>query len=173
MTRSPAAAASVLPRWCGAALARLALAAGLWGSAAAALAAEGPVLLSDRQLDAVTAGTATVNLDLSASAQGQAATAATTGAIRAADTTILLIELRKTASGVTVPRLLGPSPAGIVLAAGDATASGSEAAQCSAGVEPSGDFAFLIQAAAKTVNPGPPIAVNCACAAFGITLGAH
>jgi hypothetical protein len=164
MIRSSSPAASVLPR-----LAWLLLTGGTWWAGPAGAA----MLLSDRQLDVVTAGSATVNLDLTAAAQGETASATTTGSIRSADTTVLLIDLRPTASGVVVPHLLGRIPVGIVLASGDAAASGTTGAQCSATVEPSGDFVFLTEAALKTVASAPPIAVNCACAAFGITLGPH
>jgi hypothetical protein len=150
----------------------LASAAGLPGTAASA-----PFVLSDRQMDGVTAGTATLRLDLSAMAEGSTATTYTAGTVRSADTSILLVQVSPRSHGR--PRDIefkGRVPATVVLAAGQATATGSAGADCSGHIETSGNIAYLAEASLRTrtsASGGFPIAANCACAAIAITLGQH
>lgn len=159
----------------------LAATALLWFGAGNAAAAErsgaggAPIVLSDRQLDFVTAGESKLELDLSAAAQGPTATAITSGTSQSAGAKILLIETSSNAHGVTGARLLGTVPATLVLATGKAQASGATA-QCSANVVTSGEFAYLTEASLRTAAPGSAgvaTTVTCACAALAIALGPH
>jgi hypothetical protein len=155
----------------------LVLVAGLClGDGSLALASERsraqPMLLSDKQLDRITAGGVTLRVDLSAEAQGPTAVASTTGLIQSADTTVLLVRIDAGGAAGPTPHFLGQAPATVYLAGGQAIASGDATSNCSANVEASGDFAFLTGVSLKTSTAGPPTpTLTCGCAAFGITLG--
>jgi hypothetical protein len=133
-----------------------------------------PLVLSDRQLDHVTAGAAGLQVDLAAVAQGSAATAYTTGTVRSVDTSIQLVQVSTKVPGDMA--LIGNVPATLFFANGGAAAAGSTSADCSGSIETSGSFAYLIEASARLQTSGSagfPIAVNCNCAAFGIALNQH
>jgi len=150
-------------------LGSIAVAASLPGAAFA-----DPLELSDGQLDQVTAGSASLRVDLAAVAQGSAATALTTGAVRSVDTSIQLVRLSPGAAGDVA--LIGDVPATLFFANGSAAAAGSANADCSGNIETSGNFAYLTEASVRFQTPGStgfPIAVNCDCAAFGISLNQH
>jgi hypothetical protein len=156
-------------------LVQLALITGLWfAQEGVALATEkpavstGPTRLSDRQLDRVTAAGPTLSLDLSASAQGLNAIASTAGTIQSANTTIMQVDLSPGAPA----RLLSTTQATVIIAAGQATASGTDGAQCSANIQTTGTFSFL-RVVSETTNlppsaPGLPYVVTCACGALAI-----
>lgn len=132
----------------------------------------GPTRLSDRQLDRITAGGPTLSLDLAAAGQGQNAFASTTGAIRSADTTIVQVDMTPGAPA----HLLSTTPATVIIAAGQATAGGTEGAQCSAGIQTTGNFSFLRVVSENANLPpsaGVPYAVTCSCSALAITLTPH
>lgn len=133
-----------------------------------------PLVLSDRQLDQVTAGAASLRVDLAAVAQGSAATALTTGTVRSVETSIQLVRVSPGAAGGVA--LIGDVPATLFFANGRAAAAGSGNSDCSGNIETSGNFAYLTEASVRfqtTGSTGFPTAVNCDCAAFGITLNQH
>jgi hypothetical protein len=128
----------------------------------------GPTRLSDRQLDHITAGATTFGLDLSASAQGLNASASTAGTIQSGNATIMQVDLSPGAPA----RLVSTTQATIIIAAGEATASGTDGAQCSATIQASGTYSFL-RVVSETTNlppaaPGLPYIVTCACGALAI-----
>jgi len=130
------------------------------------------VALSERQLDAVTAGSTDWRLDVNAAATGAEAITATNGSLQAVGTTVLRVDLGS--NGHRAPRLIGVAPATLVLGSGAATASGTDTAQCSAQLDISGTLDFLTEAALSTTTPRTavaPVSAVCACAAFGIALG--
>jgi hypothetical protein len=135
-----------------------------------------PIVLSDKQLDQVTAGAVTLGLDLTAAAQGPSVVAFTQGTVRSAGTTVLQVDLSPDPARGPGARLQAVVPATVFFAAGNAAASGASNPQCAANVETTGDFAFLTEATLNTATPsaaGSPMTVNCACAAFAIALGGH
>ena len=125
--------------------------------------------LDDEALDSVSAGTASVVLNLSASASGPTATSSTQGNIAAANTSVLRVSLDPTTAtpSLTPPRarLLSVAAAELIFAAGKAEASGASNAQCSATAIPVGDITFLTQAKLVT-----PISAICSCSAFVISV---
>lgn len=156
-------------------LVQLVLITVLWfAQASLALATEkpavsiGPTRLSDRQLDRITAGGSTLSLDLSASAQGLNAFASTAGTIQSANTTIMQVDLSPGAPA----RVLSTTQAAVIIAAGQAIASGTDGAQCSANIQTTGTYSFL-KVVSETTNlppsaPGLPYVVTCACGALAI-----
>jgi hypothetical protein len=127
-------------------------------------------VLRDEQLDSITSGNASVALDLFAFAQGPNAATSTTGSVRTARTTVLRVAMDPTAPDVARARLVGVLPADVILASGEAKATGDSNAQCSATIEPVGELAFITQASAKAATA---TSVTCSCAAFAIALIAH
>lgn len=136
-----------------------------------AVAVSAPLVLSDRQMDFVTAGAASLRLDLTAMAEGPPATAFTVGKVRSADTTIPLV--RVSPGAVRYVTLVRTIPVTLFFAAGQATAAGTLNEDCSGGIETTGSFAYLTEASVRTQTPGVagfPTTVNCNCAAFGIAV---
>jgi len=124
-------------------------------------------VLSDQELDSITAAAARIDLDLSAFAQGPTAVTSTAGSVGTGRTTVLRITTDPQAPALAHMRLVGTSTADIVFAAGHAEAAGASDARCTANLTPNGNFAYLAQS--KTVSNTATSAV-CSCAAFGISL---
>ena len=125
-----------------------------------------PILLTDQQLDSIVAG-ATVGVQLDASSTGAIATATTAGSARGTTAPILLIQVDPQAPMTAPARLLGTATAGLFFASGEAVATGTTSAQCSAETTAVGEFAFLQQVKAMDATP---VSATCLCAAFGISL---
>jgi len=130
-----------------------------------------PLLLSNKQLDRITAGGATLQIDLSAEALGATATTSAVATIQSVNTAILLVQIDSEGAKIPRVRFLGHAPATVFLGAGRATASGATSRDCSASIEASGDFDYLTSVAQRTIAPGIPTTLTCACAALAITLG--
>lgn len=134
-----------------------AIAASALAEAAADDAGPAAYVLSDSQLDAVTAGATVISMDLAAMAHGPVAFTSTEGMIRHLRGKILLVD---TSPG-------GPANAGIVTqhtgelayGVGRAVAVGGTDAAASATVGLQGHFAFLRQSSLAAVTPGSATAV--------------
>lgn len=139
-------------------------------------ATTGVVVLSDRQLDSLTAAS-TVLVDLSAFAQGPTATTSTQGSAHSGQTTILPIAANPRAPAEARWHPTGPPvPAMVFIAAGRAAASGQSSAQCSANVELIGNFAYSQQTSSQTSLPptaAAPMSVTCLCSAVAVSLLPH
>jgi hypothetical protein len=134
-------------------------------------------VLTDRQLDSLTAAAATVRLDLSAFAQGPRAMTSTQGSAASGQTTVLPIAADPRAPAEAHWHPTGPPrPAIVFIAAGRASASGESSAQCSANIDLIGDFAYSLQTASQTSLPpttAAPMSVTCLCSAVAISLLPH
>jgi hypothetical protein len=127
--------------------------------------------LSESQLDHITAG-ATLDLNLTASAQGPVVIASTAGEILSGETTVLQLDLSPGAPA----HLIGSNPSTVIIAIGAALARGADGAQCSANVEATGFFSTLnvtSQTSGLPPSGALPAGVLCACSAFAITPIAH
>jgi hypothetical protein len=120
-------------------------------------------VLNDRQLDSVTAGAVSINLDLSASAEGPTAVTSTQGSIRNARTTVLLLGMNLAAPKSAQAQLIGMPTADLVFAIGKAGASGASDAGCSAVLSGVGNALYVAQSRTST-----PISATCYCSAFAI-----
>jgi len=125
-------------------------------------------VLDDKELDTVTAGAASVDLELAASAVGPKAVTSTQGTITSARTTVLRIAIDPSVPSLAAVKVIGASTADLVLGAGAADAAGGTIAQCSAIPTALGDFAALAQSRATT-----PSSATCTCSAFAIGLVSH
>ena len=120
-------------------------------------------ILDDRQLDSVTAGAVSVDLELSASAAGPTAVTSARGSIMTARTTVLRISVDPSAPAPAAAQLLGASAADLAFGAGEAKATGATNAQCSAIPTATGDFTLLSQSRIAT-----GVTATCSCSAFAI-----
>ncbi len=131
----------------------------------------GPVVLSDANLDALTARGITASLDLMATATGPSVVTSTIGSVRTARATILQISVEPgpdTSSGEMMrARLVGTAPADLLFAFGSATAHGQDNAQCAASLNSPSTFDYLTR---MSVRSATPTLATCSCAAFGISL---
>jgi hypothetical protein len=127
--------------------------------------AAAPLVLTDRQLDVITAA-AGMQVDVDAAALGPLASTTTAGSVIGITAPILIIATPPRAPA----RALGTVPAELFLAKGQASAVGAVSAHCSATVTIEGTFAFLQRASATTTTP---VSATCLCAAFGIALGSN
>ena len=132
-------------------------------AAEAANAVDRAAVLNDAQLDSVTAGSASVDLELSASAEGATAITSTKGLITTGRATVLRIAIDPSAP--EAPRLLGSSAAEFVFGVGTADASGTKKVGCSAIATPVGDVTLLTQSSSVTGT-----SATCSCSAFAISL---
>jgi hypothetical protein len=134
-------------------------------------AARASIILSDAQMDALTASGITASLDLTATATGPNVSTSTEGSVRTAHTTILSIDIEPSTDpsspGSVRARLVGELPADLLFAAGSAKASGASNAQCTANLNTPSTFAFLTQLSRRSITP---TLATCSCAAFGISL---
>jgi hypothetical protein len=119
--------------------------------------------LSDAQLDSVTAGTASMHIELFAAAEGPAAVTSTQGSIATAQSNVLRIAVDPSAPEPARARLLGVSTADLIFANGKADAAGASAPQCLATPTAVGDAAYVAQSRTATA-----ISATCACAGFAI-----
>ena len=122
--------------------------------------------LTDQQLDRVSAGgtNLSVNLSLSATAQGPTATTSTQGSLLSAPTTVLLVNIDPQ-PGAGQISLQAVQPMDVTFASGQATAAGGTNRGCSASIDviDASNIAFLTQTNSATVTP---TSVTCSCAAF-------
>jgi hypothetical protein len=124
--------------------------------------------LSYRDLDRVIAGDPSVDLNLTASAQGPVTLTSTSGVIVSGEATVLRVD---SVSGGPV-RLISSDLSTVIIAAGQAVARGADGAQCSASVTTSGFFSFLTvnsEVLGLPASTGLPSGVLCACSALAIT----
>lgn len=129
-------------------------------SAPGVASANGLLVLSDNQLDTVTAGIA-MNLDLAATATGPTAATATNGAVHVGTADVLTVG----GSAKSGWHLTGDRPSQVAFGGGVAAASGA-AAGCTAKIQVVGDLAYLNQISAATATP---IGAICTCAALAIS----
>jgi hypothetical protein len=125
------------------------------------------IVLTDKQLDSVTAASANIDLDLSAFAEGPNAVTSTEGSVSNASGEILRAAIDPSAPDAGRARSLGMAAADFTFASGQASASGASSAECSAALTITGNYDFLIGTSARSVTPTSAI---CSCAAFGISL---
>jgi hypothetical protein len=123
-----------------------------------------PIILDNSQLDFVTAGSGSVTLDLSASAQGVGATSSTAGSVQTARSTLLRVALD--GPDVARARLLGVDPVDYVFAVGQASANGESNAQCTASLVTAIDLIFIVRLSVAAVTA---TSATCSCAAFAIS----
>lgn len=128
-------------------------------------ARDAPRMLSDAEMDQVTAGSLTLSLDLAAAATGPAAFAHTQGATRIERATMLKLAPVPGAPPQAQARLLGEQAAEIAIGSGRAAASGDGTASCTARVDALGEIAFLRSISAATIAPG---SATCLCSLFAI-----
>jgi len=121
------------------------------------------IVLDDRELDSVAAGTVSVDLELSATATGPTAVTSTQGTILSGRTTVLRIAFDPSAPPAAAVQLVGASNADVVMGAGTADAAGSSNVQCSAIPTVVGDFTAL---AASHI--AAPTSATCSCTALAI-----
>jgi hypothetical protein len=119
--------------------------------------------LNDNQLDSVTAGGTSIDIELSAAAEGPTAVASTQGSITTALTSVLRIAMDLSAPEPARARLQGVSTAEVVFANGKAGAVGTSNVQCSAIPTAVGDAAYVAQARTATA-----ISATCSCSGFAI-----
>jgi hypothetical protein len=137
--------------------------AGCAGSIEVARVVEVRKFLNDNELDLITAGAASIDLELSAAAQGPTAVTSTQGSITTAHSTVLRIAVDPSAPEAARVRLLGVSAAELVLAIGNANATGTSNVQCSANATPVGDITYVAQSRNATA-----ISAICSCSALAI-----
>jgi hypothetical protein len=128
--------------------------------------------LSDVQMDRITAGGPTMNLNLAASAQGPVSITSTAGGIASGQGTVLEVDL----SSATPAHLISSNPATVIIATGAAIARGADGAQCSADIETTGFFPFLTVTSQTSRLPpsgGLPAGILCACSAFALIPSPH
>lgn len=128
-------------------------------------AASDMVVLTDEQLDAVTAEGGRVALELFATASGPAATSFTSGSLMTARSIILRVAVDHQAPETAQTRLIGISPVDYIFAAGNANSSGDGNALCSADFVGEIDLVFKLELALARLTP---TAATCSCAAFAI-----
>ncbi len=153
-------------------LALLVLAAGLPARAAhsdpawpAAAHDAPPRLVSEGEMDQVTAGGIALRLDLASAATGTAPFTRTQGETRIERATMLKIGLIPGAPPQAQARLLGEQAAEIAIGSGRADASGDASARCSASAGALGDIAFIHSLASAATTPN---SATCLCSVFAI-----
>lgn len=150
----------------------LALAGGLQLGGLACAAPPGPPTaaptpLRDVALDAVTAGAVTMNLELSANADGPSAMTSTTGSVNIGRATALRVAPADAAG--TPARLLATMDVDVGVAIGKAQASGANDATCAANTAISGaDYSYIAQSQNFTA-----LAATCACTAMAVGFVTH
>lgn len=120
-------------------------------------------LLNDKELDSVTAGAVSIDVELSAAAEGTNAVTSTQGSIATARGTVLRIAVDPSAPEPARARLLGVSTADFALGIGKANAEGTSNVGCSASVIAVGDVTYIAQSRIATA-----ISATCSCSALGI-----
>jgi len=122
--------------------------------------------LTDQQLDRVSAGgtNLSVNLALSATAQGPTATTSTQGSLVSAPATVLLVNI-DSQPGPGQISLQAAETMDVTFASGQATAAGGTNRGCSASIDviDASNITFLTQTNAAAITP---TSVTCSCAAF-------
>ena len=124
---------------------------------------DGRKLLSDEELDTVTAGGVNVDFDLSAGAGGPNAITSAQGAIRTTRSPVLRIEVDPSAPEAARSKLLGVSTAELVFGFGKADAEGSDNVQCTAAPTVVADVTYL--SLVKTMSL---LSATCSCATFAL-----
>ena len=122
-------------------------------------------ILTDNELDSVTAGGAHIDLELSSMATGSAALTSAQGSIASVLSSVLHLEWDESKPETARARLLGVASAELIFANGKAVADGGSNAQCSAVPLVAGDGAYAAQSAHTT-----PISATCSCAGFAVGL---
>ena len=123
-----------------------------------------PMILSESEMDRVTAGGLGLRVDLASAARGPAAFAAVAGETRIGRATVLDVVLDPAAPPAARARLTGTEAVEIGLGSGRASAAGDDA-HCTASIAAVGDIAFLhsLSSAAATPSSAP-----CLCSVFAI-----
>lgn len=135
---------------------------------ARARTASGTKILSNAQLDGITAGgDFSMDLDLNAYATSRTATTTTFGAVHIGGADVIRIDTNPKTAGPTGTRYLGSKRATILYGGGEAAANGAADSNCNAKltvVAPTIDY--LRQSQFVTTTPTSAI---CTCAAFAIS----
>ena len=122
-----------------------------------------PMLLSESEMDRVTAGLA-LRVDLASAASGPAAFAAVAGETHIGRTTMLDIVLDPAAPPAARARLTGTEAVEVGLGSGRASAAGDDA-HCTASVAAFGNIAFLHSLSSAAATPS---SATCLCSVFAI-----
>jgi hypothetical protein len=139
------------------------------GCLQAATPARALELLTDDQMDEVTAGRVTMDVELSANANGPSVITSTQGSVTVGQTTGLRIAVDDTAPPEARARLLGSANLEVGIAAGKADASGARDATCAADVGVSGaDVTYIKQSHDFTA-----VTATCSCTALAVGILAH
>lgn len=139
----------------------LTLAALVVGGATMA-SANAAAVLSDRQMDVITAGSSTLLINLTANASGPSAGTQTVGEEHTQDARIMAVGYDRRTTALAH---LSGIPVTLFFATGKATAIGADHADCSASTAIEGDFLAYLHAATHMVTP---VTAICACAAFAV-----
>lgn len=123
-----------------------------------------PMILSESEMDRVTAGGLALYVDLASVASGPAAVASVAGETRIGRATMLDVVFDPTAPPAARARLTGTESVEIGLGSGRASATGDDA-HCTASVAAIGDIAFLHSLASAVAAPN---AATCLCSVFAI-----
>jgi hypothetical protein len=121
-----------------------------------------PMLLTDSEMDRVTAGGLALHVDLASAARGPAAFAAVAGETHIGRATMLDVVLDPAAPPAARARLTGIEAVEIGLGSGRASATGDDA-HCTASVAALGDIAFLHSLLSAAVTPS---SATCLCSVF-------
>jgi hypothetical protein len=123
-----------------------------------------PMLLTESEMDRVTAGGLALRVDLASAASGPAAVASVAGETRIGRATMLDVVFDPAAPPAARARLTGTEAVEIGLGSGRASAAGEDA-HCTASIAAIGDIAFLHSLASAVAAPN---AATCLCSVFAI-----
>jgi hypothetical protein len=122
------------------------------------------MILSESEMDRVTAGGLALHVDLASVASGPAAVASVAGETRIGRATMLDVVFDPAAPPAARARLTGTEAVEIGLGSGRASAAGEDA-HCTASIAAIGDIAFLHSLASAVAAPN---AATCLCSVFAI-----
>jgi hypothetical protein len=121
-------------------------------------------VLTDDQMDDVTAGKMTMDLELSANADGASVMTSTQGTVQIGQTKAVRIEVNDAAPPQASARLLGSVNVEVGIAAGKAQASGGPDATCAANTGFAGaDYTYINRSQNFTA-----VAATCSCTALAV-----
>jgi hypothetical protein len=126
-------------------------------------------VLTDEQMDDVTAGKMSMDLELTANADGSSVMTSTQGTVQIGRTTALRIAVDDSAPPQARARLLGSSDVEVGIAAGKAEASGGRTATCGADASFAGaDYTYINRSQNFTA-----VTATCSCTALAVGIVSH
>lgn len=126
----------------------------------------GPMVLTEAQMDKITAGTIRMQIDVAGSAEGPAASTSVDSQSRIVEAKVLRVAMNPGAPPQASARLLGETPAEIAIGFGHAFASGESSAGCSARAEAIGNIDFSHYTNTTIMTPK---SVTCLCSLFAVS----